>query len=68
MDIAHPSMPNLSVPAPLAQEWEQLLTRAREGALPLPELMDRGNFFQGGNGLSGTVAWCGVAVNFGASE
>ncbi|WP_343630554.1 tetratricopeptide repeat protein [Roseateles sp.] len=39
----------MSVPAPLAQEWEQLLTRAREGALPLPELMDRGNFFQGQN-------------------
>ena len=46
MDIARPSMPNLSVPAPLAQEWEQLLTRAREGSLPLPELMDRGNFLQ----------------------
>ena len=42
-------MQNLSVPAPLAQEWEQLLTRAREGALPLPELMDRGNFFQAQN-------------------
>lgn len=42
-------MQNLSVPAPLAQEWEQLLTRAREGSLPLPELMDRGNFFQGQN-------------------
>ncbi len=46
MDIARPSMPNLSVPAHLAQEWEQLLTRAREGSLPLPELMDRGNFLQ----------------------
>ena len=42
-------MQNLSVPAPLAQEWEQLLTRAREGSLPLPELMDRGNFFQAQN-------------------
>lgn len=47
MDIAQPSMQQLSVPAPLAQEWAQLLARASDGSLTLPELMDRGNFLQG---------------------
>lgn len=46
MDIARPSMQNLSVPAPLAQEWEQLLARCRDASLPLPELMERANHYQ----------------------
>ncbi len=49
MDITQPSMQHLTVPAPLAPEWEQWLQRARDGSLPLPELMDRGNFLQGQN-------------------
>ncbi|SEL44060.1 Predicted O-linked N-acetylglucosamine transferase, SPINDLY family [Roseateles sp. YR242] len=46
MDLASTSMQHLSVPAALAPEWELLLQRARDGSLPLPELMDRGNFLQ----------------------
>jgi predicted O-linked N-acetylglucosamine transferase (SPINDLY family) len=46
MDIARPSMQSLSIPAPLAQEWEQWLARCADASLTLPELMERAGRLQ----------------------
>jgi predicted O-linked N-acetylglucosamine transferase (SPINDLY family) len=46
MDIATPSMQTLSVPAAQAQEWEELLSRCRAGALGLPDVMARAGQYQ----------------------